>query len=155
MIIRGLLLLILALLPTTAFAQAPAVLQCTGADASVTSTTQVVVIAACSIVAGPKGIVYATGQAETTCGATANEGVQLLIGTTAPTLNAAPPGGMTGMTNLLHQDGCNYNPPVFTSLAGSFAGSPGFRYYITVTLSTSDPAQPATWNNQTIMVLTY
>jgi hypothetical protein len=153
-LLRSTIIVLLSILAAPSRAQVVAVQSCSGADANVTSTTAMVVLSGCSVTAGPKGIVFATAQAETVCGTTATEGVQMLIGTTQPTVGSPPPGGMTAMTPLLHQNGCN-TQLIQTSVSGVFIGTPGSQYWIAVTLSTSSGAQAATWNNQTVKVITY
>jgi len=134
--------------------QAASALSCTDSNANVSSTSPVVVIGNCAIAAGAAGVVIATAQAETTCGTTATEGVQLLIGTTQPTNGLAPPGGMAAMTPVQHQNGCNSSTLV-TGISGSYVGTPGALYWVTVVVSTSTAVQAVTWNNQTIKILTF
>lgn len=151
-LLKYLVWLLLALFPAQASAQS--VVSCTDVDASVTSTTPVVVIAGCAVTAGPNGVIIATAQATTTCGTTATESVQLFGGSAAPTDGAAVPGSATSMTPLLHQNGCNVSS-LITKATGAFIGTAGLVYYITVAISTSIGAQAATWTNQTIKILTY
>lgn len=147
-------LVLAVLLHAQAAAQGINVISCTDVDASVTSTTPVVVIAGCAVTAGPKGIIIATAQATTTCGTTATETVQLFGGATAPTDGAPVPGSATAMTPLLHQNGCNVGS-LITKVTGALVGTAGFLYYITLAISTSTGAQAATWTNQTVKILTY
>lgn len=154
-----LLLAAMAMLPKPGAAQVIAAISCTDADASVTSTSPVVVIATCAVTAGPQGVIVAHAQASTTCGTTATETVQMFGGlaggpTTIPADGAAVPASMTAMTPLLHQNGCN-GASLITKVAGAFVGTPGLLYYVTVAISTNNGAQAATWTNQTIKVLTY
>lgn len=153
-LIKYLIWLLLLLLPVQASAQSINVISCTDVDASVTSTSPVVVIAGCAVTAGPQGVIVATAQASTTCGTTATESVQLFGGSVPPVDGSPVPGGATAMTPLLHQNGCNTGS-LITKVTGAFVGTASGTYYITVAISTNNGAQAATWVNQSIQLLTY